>query len=71
MQVPKQYLGYLIVARYEGVNRLFVWSIENTANRTVHTKYYPPFIERNYYNVMIDGQKLCWSTSKKLFKNIW
>ena len=39
---------------FQGVNRLFVSSFENTTNRTVHTKCYLPTVEVKDYNVMID-----------------
>ena len=56
MQAPNPYLYYLIDPRFQGVNRLFVLSFENTTGRTVHTKYYLPTVEIKDYNVLIDGQ---------------
>ena len=56
MQAPNPYLYYLIDPRFQGVNRLFVLSFENTIGRTVHTKYYLPTVEIKDYNVLIDGQ---------------
>ena len=41
---------------FQGVNRLFVLSFENTTDRTVHTKCYFPTVEVKDYNVMIDWQ---------------
>ena len=39
---------------FQGVNRLFVLSFENTTDRTVHTKCYFPTVKVKDYNVMID-----------------
>ena len=41
---------------FQEVNRLFVFSFENTRDRTVHTKYYLQTVKIKGYNVMIDGQ---------------
>ena len=46
MQASKPYLDYLIDPSLQGVNRLFVLSFENTADRRIHTKYYLPTVER-------------------------
>ena len=45
IQVPNPYLDYLTDASFQGVNRLFVLSFENTADRTVQTKYYLPAVK--------------------------
>ena len=45
MQVPNPYLDYLIDPSFQGVNRLFFLSFENTTDITVHTKYYHPTVE--------------------------
>ena len=58
IQVPNPYLDYLINPSFEGVNRLFVLSFENTADRIVHRKYFLPTVEIKDYNVMIDGQNV-------------
>ena len=42
----------------QGVNKPFVLSFENTAGRTVHTKYYLPTVEIEDYNLTIDGQNI-------------
>ena len=47
IQVPIPYLDDLIDPNFQGVNRLFVLSFENTTDRTVHTKYYLPTVEKN------------------------
>ena len=52
----KPYLDYFIDPSFQGVNRLFVLSFENSTDRTVHTKYYLPTIETKDYNVMNDGK---------------
>ena len=54
-QMPKPYLDYLIDPNFHGINRLFVLWFKNTADRTVHTKYYLQTVEIKDYNVMIDG----------------
>ena len=56
IQALNSYLDYLTDPSFQGVNRLFVLSLENTTNRTVHTQYYLPTVEIKDYNVMIDGQ---------------
>ena len=56
MQAPNPYLDYLIDPSFQGVNRLFVLSFENSADRTAHTKHYHPTVEIRDYNVTIDGQ---------------
>ena len=53
---PNPYLDYLIELSFQGVNRLFVLSFENTTNRTVHAKYYITAVEIKDYNLMTDGQ---------------
>ena len=51
----KPFLNYLIDPSFQGVNRRFVLSFENTTDTgTVHTKYYLPTVEIKDYNVMID-----------------
>ena len=56
IQTPNPYLDYLIDPSFQGVNRRFVLSFENTTDRTLNTKYYLPNVEIKDYNVMIDGQ---------------
>ena len=38
------------------VNRSFVLSFENEAQRRSYKRYYLPTVERKDYNVMMDGQ---------------
>ena len=59
--MPNPYLDYLIDPSFQGVNRLFVLSIENTTDRTVHTKYYLPTVEIKDYNMIVTGQGDNWS----------
>ena len=54
--MPNTYLDYLIDPSFQGVNRHFVLSFENTTDRTVHTKHYLQTVKIQDYNVMIDGQ---------------
>ena len=50
---------------FQGVNRLFALAFEDDVQRTSSKIYYLPNVEIKDYNVMIDGQKLFWSTSEK------
>ena len=47
---------YLIDPSFQGVNKLFVLSVEDEAKRTICKRYYLPTVEIENYNVMIDGQ---------------
>ena len=58
IQTPNPYLDYLTEQSFQGANRLFVLSFENTTDRTVHTKYYLTNVEIKDYNVIIDEQNL-------------
>ena len=49
------YLDYLINPSFQGVNRLFVLSFENEAQRIRYKRYYLPTVDIKDYNVMIDG----------------
>ena len=51
-------LNYLINPSFQGVNRLFALSFENESDRTSHSAYYHPKVERKDYNVMIDGRNI-------------
>ena len=57
VQARNPYLDCLIDPSFEGVNRLFILSFENTTDKTVHTKYYLPTVEIRDY-VMINEQNL-------------
>ena len=61
MQAPNPYLDYLIDPSFQEVNRLFVLSIENTTDRTVHTQIYFQTVEVKDY----DQEKIMlWSMDK-------
>ena len=47
---------YLIDPSFQGVNKLFVLSVEDKAKQTICKRYYLPTVEIENYNVMIDGQ---------------
>ena len=49
-------LNHLIVASFEGVNKLFVLAFENDAQRISKKRYYIPNIKTKDCNVMIDGK---------------
>ena len=53
-QSQNHYVDYLIHPCFQGVNRLFLLSFQNEAERRGHTRYYLPTIEIKDYNVMID-----------------
>ena len=53
---PNQYLDFLIDPSFQGVNRLFVLSFENEAQRTSYKLYYLPTREIKNYKVMMDGR---------------
>ena len=53
---PNQYLDFLIDPNFQEVNRLFVLSFENEAQRISIKQYYLPTREIKNYNSMIDGQ---------------
>ena len=55
-QARNQYLDYLIDLSFQGVNRLFVLSYENTEQLTSSKRYFLPTVEIKDYNVMIDGR---------------
>ena len=52
-----QYLDFLVDPSFQGVNRLFVLSFENEAQRISNKQYYLSTVEIKSYSVMIDGQK--------------
>ena len=61
----KPYLDYLNDLKFSGTKvRVFVLSLENTTDRTVHTKCYLPIAKIKEYNVMIDGQKFSYEPVK-------
>ena len=50
-----RYLNHLFNPRFQGVNRIFVLSFENEADRTSHSTYYLPKVEIKDYMIVIDG----------------
>ena len=50
-------LNYLIDPTYINMNRLFVLSFENEANRSSFSKYYVPKVEIKDFIVLIDGKQ--------------
>ena len=53
---PNQYLDYLIDPSCQRVNKLFVLSFENVAQRTSYKRYYLPTVEIKDYNVMVNDK---------------
>ena len=51
-----RYLNHLVDPSFQGVDRRFVLSIENEADRTSHSTYYLPKVEIKDYSVTIDGK---------------
>ena len=60
--------------KFPGVNRISAVSLENTTDRTVHTKYYLSTVEIKDCNVMIDGQNFFHQpvqSNLRTYDNIW
>ena len=55
-EVQNRHLDFLISPSFQGVNMLFVLSIENEDDRTGHTGYCLPKVETKDYNVKNDGR---------------
>ena len=49
-------LNHLIEPSFQGVNRLFVLTLENDDDRTSSDEYYLPTVEIKDYNIMIIGE---------------
>ena len=64
-----RYLEFLINPSFQGVNRLFVLSFENTDGRTSYTRYYLPLVEIRNYDVVIDCRNLFIQPADQLAKN--
>ena len=58
MKKSNQYLDYLIDPSFQGVNRLFVLSFEDEAQRASYKRYDLRTVELKSYNVMLDGQNI-------------
>ena len=57
-QAQNPYLDYLIDPCFQGVNRIFVFSSEDVAERTNHWNYFLPTVIINIYKIMIYGRNL-------------
>ena len=68
VQAPNLYLDFLVDPRFQGVKKLFVLSLENKDNRTLHTKYNLPTVEIKDYKIMIDGRNFSDQPNKKNLK---
>ena len=55
-QVQNRYLDFLIDSSFQGVNRIFVFSLKDDDGRESHKQYYLSAVEIKDYNVMIDGR---------------
>ena len=51
-----QYVDYLINPSFQGVNRSFLLSFEDEAQRTSYKRYDLPTVEIEKYNIMLDGR---------------
>ena len=51
-----RYLNHLVNPSFQGVNRLFVLSFENENDRTSHSNYYLPKVEKKDDNFRIDDK---------------
>ena len=51
-------LNHLIEPSFQGLNRHFVLSFDNDAQRTINKRYYIPNVEIKDYNVMINGKNV-------------
>ena len=58
IEIPNQYLDYLIDPSFQDVSKVFVLSFEDEAQWTSYKRYHLPNVEIKYYNAMIDGQKV-------------
>ena len=74
-QAQNQYLDCLINPSFQGVNKFFVLSFKNKAQRTIQTRYFFPTVEMKDSSVMTDSklEKQCGKTiweHGKTFENI-
>ena len=54
-QILNRYLGFLIDPSFQGVNRLFVLSFEDSRLRESYKQFFLLTVEKKDYNVMING----------------
>ena len=67
-----QFLDYLINSSLQGVERHFVFSLNDNVVWTANTGYFLSKLEMKDYNIIIDGKSFFdQPLNKKLFKNIW
>ena len=57
-------LTYLIDAAFNNVNWLLVVSFENEEDRTFFPNYYTPIVEIKNFNVLIDGKRYFYVSTK-------
>ena len=69
-QVQNRYLDFLIDSSFQGVNRIFVFSMKDDDGRESHQQYYLSTVEIKDYNVMIDGRSFFDSQLKVIEKHI-
>ena len=50
--------NYLVEPSFQGVNRVFVLTFENDAQRTSNKRYYLQNVKIKYHNVVIDGKNV-------------
>ena len=50
--------NYLVEPSFQGVNRIFVLTFENDAQRTSNKRYYLQNVKIKYHNVVIDGKNV-------------
>ena len=65
VQQKNWYFDWLINPNFQGVNRRFLLSFDNTDGRTSYPRYYLPLVEIKNYNVVIDGRNLFNQAGKK------
>ena len=51
-----RFLDFLINPSFQEINKRFVLSFEDNADRTGHTNYFLPAVEKKYYNFIINEQ---------------
>ena len=55
MQAQNHYLDYGIDPNFQGINRLFLSSLEDSTIRTVHTEYLLPKLGKKDYKIVVSG----------------
>ena len=54
MQTQNQYLDHVADPSFQGVNRFYMLSHENNAQKRNYKKYFLPTVEIKNYNVMVN-----------------